>query len=182
MLGGNAVKIMSFLGYLSMLDALTFLNLAYGAATAVAPPIPVMVDETAIAPKALGETVQVRFYRHWLASDSDCKYFGLALPYARDWELIENEGQVYERRLPPEPNKIIGYAVVVDKKVCKDGVPQPVAYLGSTSGGWGGKIYEGSRVDISDLTKTPEANLPQWYPQVRKVLEALSKKQGAAER
>lgn len=158
-----------------MLDALTFLNVVFAGATAISPALPMLMDKQLVMPKQqLGAVAEVGFHRHWTASDSDCRYSGVVVSYARDWEEIQ--GGDMERRLPSEPDKVAGYAVLLDKRVCKDGKPQPVSYIGDA--GPSRVIAEGRRVDVHDLTTLPKEQHPRWLLQVGKAVEMHAAKQG----
>ena len=95
-----------------LLDAL--FGVARLGVMAVAPTITLVSDATVSLPKNLGDVDPVIFGRHWTQSDSDCKYSGVVVPYARDWELMETSGHGETRR-PPEPGEIAGYAILLNK-------------------------------------------------------------------
>lgn len=151
-----------------------FLNLALGAATVISPAIPLLASKTYFLPDTKEEIVNVSFDRHWTAADSECTYHGYMVPYIRTWPIIEIDMSGVERETLPDLEKIAGYGVVVNKRLCKE-VSEDVFFAGSQQPLWHGKLPQGVRIDASNMEVTPSSQRPEWLNQV---VEIVNKKKG----
>lgn len=101
-----------------------------------------------------------------------CNYDGVMVQYARDWEEVQPSGVV----VPPEPDKPIGYALILTKEKCPGKDERPIFSAGSKFFyplfGRGYVIREGHRMDAVDYASQPENMRPKWMPQVLKTIEA----------
>lgn len=148
-----------------------FFNATYLLVNAIAPPIQVMVDQHGWQSGNLHEAMEVRFISSnyiWTKDANNCVYTGVSVPYARDWaddrpQVEQDNGGTWL----PDPDKIFGYAFVVNHKTCKDGTSEQVAFTGETYSRY---ITDGYTIDIRDVTKTPADLQPKWLPQVLKVI------------
>lgn len=106
-----------------------------------------------------------------------CRYSGYFVPYARDWEEVdETSGKV----VPAEPEKVIGYALIVTKEQCPEKPERDIMHVGSKflyGGLWGPSKYvtrELHRIDVSDYFGTKPDFRPKWMPQVLKTIKEES--------
>lgn len=166
-----------------MFDALMFLEMAFAGAMAVSQPVLLQTTEQISFVQKVGavfptELTQVRAL---ISGPGDgCRYSGVAVSYARDWEDVQNQGELTERRLPPEPNKPIGLAFMIDKKICPDKEPESVALMAEHPYLF---AFKGHKVNAKDLNTTPKEQQPKWFPQVMKAITdkagELTEKQAA---
>jgi hypothetical protein len=102
-----------------------------------------------------------------------CSYDGVMVQYARDWEEVQSST---EQVLPPEPDKPIGYALILTKEKCPGKSERPIFSTGSKFFyplfGRGYVIREGHGVNAVDYAGLPENMRPKWMPQVLKTIEA----------
>jgi hypothetical protein len=112
----------------------------------------------------------------FFSSARDCRYYGIAVPYARDWEIVsENTLTNTKTVLPPEPGKIHSYAILINKKTCPGKEPERMLIGGSDQSGTGifrniGLIKRESFM-ATDISANPKEQ-PKWLNQVMKVIEA----------
>lgn len=99
-----------------------------------------------------------------------CRYHGLLVPYVRDWEE-EVGGFESKTILPPEPDKLAGYAVVINKLICPNEEPQFVFNVGQFRA-WrpGTTLVPSYTVTAYGLRPNPDLQ-PKWLPQVTKAIE-----------
>lgn len=110
-----------------------------------------------------------------------CLYNGVAVEYTRDWEEIQKStGTV----LPPEPDKPIGYAVILTKEKCPGKEGRNIFTTGSKPYkalfNRDYVILEGYRIDTVDYINQKEDFRPKWMPQVLKTIEKESSSNPAA--
>lgn len=102
-----------------------------------------------------------------------CLYDGVMVQYARDWEEPE---QVTGVILPPEPDKPVGYALILTRENCPGKEPRNIFSTGSKFFyplfGKDFVIRERHRIDAFDYADTREEMRPKWMPQVMKTIEA----------
>ncbi len=104
--------------------------------------------------------------------DDSCRYKGVAVPYARDWDEEILRGESSKTVLAAEPDKIAGLAFIVYKKVCP-GVPsESMLSTGSQnrSGlGFLRGVPPNASITVLSLAKELE-NQPKWMPQVLTII------------
>lgn len=111
-----------------------------------------------------------------------CSYQGVMVQYARDWEEVSASNDTV---LPPEPDKPVGYALVLTSEKCPNKDERPIF---STSSkffypvfGRAYVIREGHRLDAVDYASQPEHMRPKWMRQVLKTIEAEAPENKAAQ-
>ncbi|MHA4868871.1 hypothetical protein ACXZ1M_14335 [Duganella sp. PWIR1] len=136
-------------------------------------------DETPV-PLERDAYVELQLHREYWREDGNgkCSFKGVLAPYARTWPLEVRRGDETVI-LPPEPDKIAGYVVVVNRKVCKGQEPEAILRAGNPSPR---KPFFGKlQVDLhtffaaGDMLETPADKMPPWMPQVVEHLAVLAK-------
>jgi len=111
-----------------------------------------------------------------------CKYEGVMVEYARDWEEEQLSTGVI---LAPEPDKPIGYALILTKERCPEKEERAILNVGdSPSSPFFGRkhvLREGNPVDTRDFESMKEEYRPKWMPQVLRTIEAEAPKNPAAQ-
>lgn len=109
------------------------------------------------------------FKRSSLREESACAFEGVLIPWARTWEQKTTSGGS-ESVLPPEPNKIAGYAAVVYSKKCPGQPEQKILHMGPQEDL---AMAQGKAVVVNnmpartlDLLSANQDLRPQWVPQV----------------
>lgn len=143
-------------------------------------------EETAV-PLEINAFVELKLHREYWREDGKgkCSFEGVLVPYARTWsEEVHRGDQVII--LPPEPDKIAGYVVITNRKVCQGSAPEAILRAGTPSTR---KPFFGHRqVDMhtffsaGDMLETPPDKMPPWMPQVVDRLALLAKTDKRAER
>lgn len=131
--------------------------------------------------------VELKLHREYWREDGKgkCFFAGVLVPYTRTWaEEIRRGDDV--AILPPEPEKIAGYVIVVNRKVCDGKAPESILRAGTPSTR---KPFFGKRqVDIhtffqaGDMLETPPEKMPPWMPQVIDRMILLAKEDNNAKR
>ena len=100
-----------------------------------------------------------------------CHYKGVMVEYSRDWVEKNKNGDIV---LPPEPEKPIGYALILNKEKCPKQEERTIFSTGSKYFyplfGKGYVIREGHRMDAVDYASQSEWLRPKWMPQVLRTL------------
>lgn len=122
----------------------------------------------------LGGVEQIVFRDPKFWSDPECFYSGIVTPYVRDWEETRDNGFSQEV-VPPEPDKIAGYALVFNKKECKDKPAEHILYVASWAAR--GRLDKGGKIQAAAVYKD---NRPNWLPQVIKTIEKAAATDKAA--
>lgn len=101
-----------------------------------------------------------------------CAYDGVMVEYARDWEEVQEHTGIVS---PPEPDKPVGYALILTKERCPG---KPEVKIFSTGAkylypllGKGYVIREGHRMDAVAYPGARPDSGPKWMPQVLKTIE-----------
>lgn len=114
------------------------------------------------------------------SSARDCRYYGIAVPYERDWEIVSENTMTHTKTVqPPEPGKIHSYAIIINKKTCPGKEPERmfIGASGKTRSLFGEVgIIKGDTLMATDISAKPEEQ-PKWLPQVMKVIEAAEPRQ-----
>lgn len=110
-----------------------------------------------------------------------CYYEGVMVQYARDWEELQpSTGIVFS----PEPDKPIGYALILTKEKCPGKEERGILSVGAKYFYPFNKSYvirEGHRMDAVDYASQQEDMRPKWMPQVLKIIEADAPRNVAAQ-
>jgi len=156
-----------------MLDALNILNGLFLVGV-VASNITLYSDADYIhaEPGNLDSVTAVSMHREWWRDDSKCKFSGVMVPFARDWPETVKYGD-FETVNPPEPDKAVGQAFIINRKVCPD---QPDEAMFRVAEGWrnSGKLLEKHHFAAQDLYGTREEYRPKWLPQVLARIERVA--------
>lgn len=117
------------------------------------------------------------------SEDGKCKYTGLAVPYERTWEeVVESSG--VQTVIPPEPGKLAGYAILINKKTCLG--QEPVAmFRVSTRDERGvffnkGTMQKAYPIVSSQLSSLREDQRPKWLAQVMQTVATQAETNPAA--
>ena len=158
-----------------MLDVL---NMIYLAAILISS-ITLYPSEETPVPLGKNAFVELKLHREYWRDDGKgkCSFNGVLVPFTRTWpEEVRRGDEVII--LPPEPEKIAGYVVVVNRKICKGNVSEAILRAGIPSTR---KPFFGSRqVDMhtffqaGDMLETPPEKMPPWMPQVIERLVLLA--------
>lgn len=140
-----------------------------------------LYSEMDVAYPAQGQVAQVSFHREWWRSDAKCRFTGLMVPYARDWEETRDDGFT-QTTLAPEPDKIAGYAFVINKKTCEGQPDEALLNVDEALAGarkvWQDtaktKILKKYILHSVSLQGRAPSELPKWFPQVMKTIEAAA--------
>ena len=110
-----------------------------------------------------------------------CKYKGVIVEYARDWE---EEDRRTGFTLPPEPDKPIGYALILTEERCPEEEARPIFNTDSKFFtplfGKDYVIREGGPMDTRDYMSQREEDRPKWMPQVLRTIESEADRNPAA--
>ena len=110
-----------------------------------------------------------------------CHYQGLMVQYSRDWEEVSSNTGI---TLPAEPEKPIGYALILTKEKCPENEERQIFNTGSVLFPPFFKpkyvIREDRRVDTLDYASLRDDAKPKWMPQVLKTIELESSNNAAA--
>ncbi|MCG2576489.1 hypothetical protein LZ012_05715 [Dechloromonas sp. XY25] len=137
-------------------------------------------------PQQLGQIIPIMFreegYNLFTLStppyeDGKCKYTGFAVPYERTWEEVTESGGVRVVN-PPEPGKITGYAMVINKKTCPGKEPEPMFRV-DTRDERGilfnkGQMQKGYFIVSRNYASLKEEDRPKWIEQALVVLDKAS--------
>lgn len=144
---------------------------------AIQPQIVMLNQHDVELPEVLMEVRPVEFQRMMNREDPICTWSGVLVPYARDWDEI-TETEYGQQVRKAEPDKIAGYAFILDKKTCGNNV-YSVAMADSYWGGLAGVMRAGLQRSVNDLTITKGDARPRWLEQVAGRLESLDYKEAA---
>lgn len=151
------------------------LNLMLLGASAISAPYDLIPDANYVYP-AKGEVAFVSLSQTWRHDATTCHFTGLMAPFARDWEEIRDDGFA-QIKLPPEPDKSIGYAYVINKKSCP-GQPDEVLFNTAEKNfpfmmqdPKGTMMFREIKLYTRSLESQKEADWPKWLPQVLKLIE-----------
>lgn len=110
-----------------------------------------------------------------------CHYEGVMVQYARDWEETQpSTGMVSA----PEPDKPIGYALILTKENCPGKEERAIFSVGDKYFYPFASSYvirEGHRMDAVDYSSQREDMRPKWMSQVLKTIEADAPRNAAAQ-
>jgi hypothetical protein len=110
----------------------------------------------------------------------NCRYYGLAIPFTRDWDE-ESGGAENKVVRPAEPDKLAGYAFIVNKLQCPDEEAQFVFNVGDKWRDWkaGAPLIKSMHLASFALRPDP-AMQPKWLPQVMQTIEKAAEKDPVA--
>lgn len=112
-----------------------------------------------------------------------CLYDGVMVRYARDWEETE---EATGAKLPPEPDRPIGYALILTKAMCPGEEARKIFNTGSKYFyplfGKDYVIREGHRIDTFDFAGLRDDIRPKWMEQVIMTIESEAGRNNPAAR
>lgn len=101
--------------------------------------------------------------------EEKCIYSGVMVPFDRTWEEVTRVNDM-DLVSPPEPGKIAGYGVLVNRKECEGKAPEAIFRIGSPNNGMvmarQGRMMEGAVVYTSLLSELSTDQRPKWLDQV----------------
>lgn len=111
-------------------------------------------------------------HREWWRGDGEgkCVYTGLVVPYARDWDELDEFNNVVRAAEPDIP---VAQAILVNKKVC-EGKPDEVIFRAGETWGTKGILRPGNVINVADMTEAKEDQRPKWYAQVLARVERMA--------
>lgn len=143
-------------------------------------------------PAAKGEVVTIAFREEaynvmdaWGMRDTSgfCRWTGVAIPYARTWEETVSNGYV-ETVLSSEPDKIAGYALLINKKQCPGKADEAMFRVATMieppTSRFKGTLMMGYAGRFVQLASLREDERPRWLPQVLGALANAAKTNPAA--
>ncbi|KWA83997.1 hypothetical protein WL29_21775 [Burkholderia ubonensis] len=130
-------------------------------------------DEDYRFPEQRETVTAVSTHREWWREDGNgkCKYTGVMVPFVRDWEQVVKQGEL-ETVLPPEPDKTVGQAFIINRKVCGDKV-EPVFRTAEIQRTFSGFLYKHS-IAAFDVTEMRPDQRPRWLEQVLRRVERVA--------
>jgi hypothetical protein len=130
------------------------------------------------APEDRETTIAMQAHREWWRKDSDCKFYGVMVPYVRDWPETVIHGDI-ETVNPPEPDKTAGQAIVFTKKVCDGKADEPIFLVDDIQRAKF-KLVERREMTTTDVgTMRPEF-VPKWLPQVLNRIQRVAETDSVA--
>lgn len=131
-------------------------------------------DQDYIYPTERESVVAVSLHREWWREDGNgkCKYTGVMVPFARDWEEVIKHSESFDTVLPPEPDKTAGYAFIINRKICGDKV-EAVFRSAAVIGFGKGFLYK-HYFPAFDVTEMRPDQQPKWMAQVLHRIERVS--------
>ncbi|TCS32924.1 hypothetical protein EDC30_11935 [Paucimonas lemoignei] len=112
----------------------------------------------------------------------ECRYYGLMVPYTRTWEEKDPSDQTGMSTLAPEPDQVVGYGIVVNKKTCPETGVEKVFAAGEYVTGTdrvGRPYIQHAQIYVNPIVDNPEKN-PKWLPQVVATIEKAAETDQAA--
>ncbi|AOZ08606.1 hypothetical protein [Cupriavidus malaysiensis] len=122
----------------------------------------------------LDTATAISLHREWWRDDSQCRFLGLMVPFARDWPETQKYGDI-ETVNPPAPDKIAGQAFLINRKVCPGKADEAIFRVADR---WrsAGKLLEKHHFGAEDLSGMREEYRPKWLPQVLARIERLAQR------
>lgn len=119
---------------------------------------------------------------HWMNDDAKrCKFSGVMVPFSRDWEERKTNGEGIEEVIAPMPDKMIGNAFILNKRICVDAPPENIFRMATKSRGFGfQRVVEGAPLTTYNLHEMNPGQLPLWAPQILNRLERLANEPATA--
>lgn len=165
-----------------MLEVLMLFNLVIAGATAMADIALLSAVDTPL-PQLQG-VVKVEFREEPVSAlegfglrdtSKFCKYTGVAVPFERTWEEVQkNSFLPIETVLPPEPGKIAGYALLVNKKQCPGKAEETMLRVATLNEAptsrFKGTLMFGHQFVFQQLDTMHVDFRPKWLEQVTEVL------------
>lgn len=156
-----------------MLDALNILNGLFLVGV-VASNVTLYSDADYVHTKLgnLDSVTTISMHREWWRDDSKCQFLGVMVPFARDWPETIKYGD-FETVNPPEPDKAVGQAFIINRKVCPN---KPDEAMFRVAEGWRnpGKLLEKHHFAAQDVYGMREEYRPKWLPQVLARIERVA--------
>lgn len=111
------------------------------------------------------------------SKERECRYYGLMVPYTRTWEEKDSSDQTGMTMTAPEPDKVVGYAIVMNKKTCPETGMEKMFAVGDYVSGkdlTGRPYIQTNQVYVNPVVDNLEKN-PKWLPQVVETIEKAAK-------
>ena len=124
-----------------------------------------------VAPVEMSSAAYVTIRVRPKTEEERCRYSGVVVPYERLWEeRVVSSGS--ETVIPPEPGKIAGYAIVINRKDCDDRQPEAMLRVATHYRPLfnSNVLGEGASYVVLPLDSLPESTRPKWVPQVMETL------------
>lgn len=165
-------KILFPLGLTTMLSGCVGLDVVHLAATATNQSINIVAN----ADSDIEQQEGVRVYDISMTQQAPlwvklCHYDGILVEYARDWEESQPGTDIVSK---PQPDKPIGYALLLTKERCPNKDERAIFSLGTKSFYGFNKKYvirEGHRIDAIAYEDYRKDARPRWLPQVLNTVE-----------
>lgn len=125
---------------------------------------------------------EFRGKHHWMNEDAKrCKFSGVMVPFSRDWEERKTNSEGIEEVIPPMPEKMIGNAFILNKKICVDAPTENIFRVATAPRSLGfQRVIEGLPLTTYNLHEMNPSQLPLWAPQILNRLERLANQPATA--
>lgn len=130
------------------------------------------------APEDRDTVIAMQAHREWWRKDSDCQFYGVMVPYVRDWSETVKHGDI-ETVIPPEPDTTAGQAIVFTKKSCEGKADEPIFLVDDVSRAKF-KLVKSRQLTASDVGSMRPEFVPKWLPQVVSRIERVAATDPAA--
>jgi hypothetical protein len=162
-----------------MLEIFNVLNLvSIGVAaftTVVVPETTYMpVEEARVRERELVSPITVRD-RVPMWSDSACTYTGVLVPYARDWQQLDESEDPPRVIREADPEKVVGQAVVLNTRTCPGKEREKVLFAGE-SPITAHVLLGKTSITVTDVETMNKDVRYKWLPQVLARVEAHAAK------
>jgi hypothetical protein len=124
------------------------------------------------APEDRGTVIAMQAHREWWRKDSNCQFYGVMVPYVRDWSETIKHGDI-ETVIPPEPDTTAGQAIVFTKKVCEGKEDEPIFLVDDVPRAKF-KLVKSRQLTASDVGSMRPEFVPKWLPQVLSRIERVA--------
>ncbi|EKS9884137.1 hypothetical protein BTK96_001044 [Burkholderia pyrrocinia] len=129
-------------------------------------------------PEDRDTVIAMQAHREWWRKDSDCQFYGVMVPYVRDWPETIKHGDI-ETVIPPVPDTTAGQAIVFTKKVCEGKADEPIFLVDDVSRAKF-KLVKRRQLTASDVGSMRPEFVPKWLPQVVSRIERVAATDPAA--
>jgi hypothetical protein len=124
------------------------------------------------APDDRDTVIAMQAHREWWRKDSNCQFYGVMVPYVRDWSETVKHGDI-ETVIPPEPDTTAGQAIVFTKKICDGKEDEPIFLVDDVSRAKF-KLVKSRQLTASDVGSMRPEFVPKWLPQVLSRIERVA--------
>jgi hypothetical protein len=116
--------------------------------------------------------IAMQAHREWWRKDSDCQFYGVMVPYVRDWSETIKHGDI-ETVISPEPDTTAGQAIVFTKKACEGKADEPIFLVDDVQRAKF-KLVKSRQLTASDVGSMRREFAPKWLPQVVSRIERVA--------